>query len=172
MRPAVKLVSEQVRRPQVVYARLRGPSARRACALLEVARSNSGYRSLLAVKDAPVKVSVRDMAMRYAKFRYPRIQVFLERQRRVMSNDQSYRQWRQVGCRCRGSGLDGGYRSVDRRASRPPGSVTSGPTTLSILLTNGQQLKCLMVFDEYRREWLAIGVAGGVRSGVILVLTN
>jgi putative transposase len=31
--------------------------------------------------------------------------------------------------------------------------------------TNGQQLKCLTVIDEYTRGCLAIDVAGNIRSG-------
>ena len=37
----------------------------------------------------------------------------------------------------------------------------------------GQTLKCLTVVDEWTRDWLAIYVAGGIRSGcVIEVLTQ
>ena len=42
------MVSAQARRRQVDYARQRGLSARRACALLSVARSTLGYESRLA----------------------------------------------------------------------------------------------------------------------------
>lgn len=45
------IVAEQVRRRQMVYARRRGLSSRRACALLAAARLTWGYQSRLAIKD-------------------------------------------------------------------------------------------------------------------------
>jgi putative transposase len=41
------MVGARVRRQQVAYARGRGLSSRRACALLSVARSTLGYQSRL-----------------------------------------------------------------------------------------------------------------------------
>ena len=52
-----KMVSAPGRRQEVEYARRRGLSCRRACALLRVARSALRYRSKLAVKDAPARHS-------------------------------------------------------------------------------------------------------------------
>jgi hypothetical protein len=51
---AKKLVGAPIRRRQVLYATMRGLSARRACALLQVARSTWQYRSRRPDKDAPV----------------------------------------------------------------------------------------------------------------------
>jgi hypothetical protein len=36
----------------------------------------------------------------------------------------------------------------------------------------GRRLNCLKVIDEFTREYLAIDVAGGIRPGVIEVLTQ
>lgn len=47
------MVSVQARRDAVAFATTRGVSQRRACTLLDVARSALGYCSRLAVKDAP-----------------------------------------------------------------------------------------------------------------------
>jgi hypothetical protein len=47
-------VSAPARRQQVAYAKARGLSERRACALMSVARSALHYRSKLAERDAPV----------------------------------------------------------------------------------------------------------------------
>lgn len=168
------MVGAQVRRQQVGYARQRGLSSRRACALLSVARSTLGYRSRLEVKDAPVVAAMRNLAVQYPRFGYRRIQVFLERQGHVMSTDRAHRLWRQAGLQ------------VPRRRSRR--RISSGrprplpPTGIGHVWTydfvfdacaNGQQLKCLTVLDEYSRECLAIDVAGGIRSGrVIEVLTQ
>lgn len=67
------MVGAQVRRQQVGYARQRGLSSRRACALLSVARSTLGYRSRLEVKDAPVVAAMRNLAVQYPRFGYRRI---------------------------------------------------------------------------------------------------
>jgi putative transposase len=45
------MVSVSARRQQVAYARERGVSCRRACALLSVARSALGYESKKAKQD-------------------------------------------------------------------------------------------------------------------------
>jgi putative transposase len=53
------MVSARVRRKQIGYVRKRGISLRRACALLQVARSTIGYESRLAKRDAPVIAVMR-----------------------------------------------------------------------------------------------------------------
>jgi putative transposase len=78
------MVSAQARRRQVTYARQRGVSSRRACALLSVARSTLGYESRLAVKDAPVVVAMRELSAQYPRFGYRRIHVFLGRPRPLL----------------------------------------------------------------------------------------
>ena len=69
------MVSACVRRKQVAYVRQRGLSLRRACALLQVARSTVGYKSRLAKRDAPVIAAMRELAAQYPRFGYRRIQV-------------------------------------------------------------------------------------------------
>jgi len=85
------MVSAGVRRKQIAYVRQRGLSLRRACALLQVARSTVGYQSRLAVRDVPVIAVMRELAAQYPRFGYRRIQVFLERRGFVMSADRAYR---------------------------------------------------------------------------------
>jgi len=91
------MVSAQVLRRQVDYARQRGLSCRRACALLSVARSTLGYECRLTAKDAPVVAAMRDLSGQYPRFGYRRIQVLLERQGHAMSPDRAHRLWRQAG---------------------------------------------------------------------------
>jgi putative transposase len=74
-----KMVSAQARRRQVIYARQRGVSSRRACALLSVARSTLGYQSRLTAKDAPVLAVMHELSAQYPRFGYRRIHVFLGR---------------------------------------------------------------------------------------------
>jgi putative transposase len=168
------MVSACVRRQQIAYVRQRGISLRRACALLRVARSTVRHESVVAKRDAPVIDAMRELAAKYPRFGYRRIQVFLARQGRTMSADRAYRIWKRAGLQ------------VPRR--RPRRRVVTGrPRPLPAkganqvwaydfvfdASANGQQLKCLTVIDEFTRECLAIDVAGSIRSGrVIEVLSK
>ena len=168
------MVGARVRRQQVAYARTRGLSSRRACALLTVARSALGYRSRLAERDAPVLDAMRTLAGQYPRFGYRKIQVYLERQGHVMSAERMHRLWRQAGLQ------------VPRR--RPRRRIATGrprphaPTDINHVwaydfvfdtCADGRSLKCLTVVDEFTRECLAIDVAGSIRSGrVIEILTQ
>ncbi len=168
------MVSAQARRRQVSYARQRGVSSRRACALLSVARSTLGYESRLAAKHAPVVAAMRELSQRYPRFGYRRIHVFLARQGHLMSPDRAHRLWRQEGLQ------------VPRK--RPRRRISTGrprpllPEHVNPVWTydfvfdacaNGHPLKCLTIVDEHSRECLTIDVAGGIRSGrVIEVLTR
>jgi putative transposase len=168
------MVSARVRRAQVAFVEQRGLSQRRACALLSVARSTLGYQSRLVLKDAPVLGAMRELAARYPRYGYRRIQVFLERQGHVMSADRVHRLWRQEA-------LQVPRRRPRRRVAshRPRPVPATGANYLWAYdfvfdaCANGQQLKCLTVVDEYTRECLAIDVAGSIRSGrVIEVLSK
>jgi putative transposase len=87
------MVGARARRQQVGYARSRGLSVRRACALLAVSRSTLGYCSRIAAKDAPIKAAMHELSGQYPRFGYRRIQVFLKRRGWPMSADRSYRIW-------------------------------------------------------------------------------
>jgi putative transposase len=163
------MVSAQARRRQVTYARQRGVSSRRACALLSVARSTLGYESRLTAKDAPVVAAMRELSAQYPRFGYRRIHVFLGRQGHEMSTDRAHRLWRQEG-------LQVPRKRPRRRIStcrpRPllPARINHVWTYDFVFdgCANGQQLKCLTVVDEYSRDCLAIDVAGSIRSGRVI----
>jgi putative transposase len=168
------MVSARARRQQVAYARQRGISLRRSCALLRVARSAVHYASRIASRDAPVVVAMRELASQYPRFGYRRIQVFLERRGLPMSADRAYRIWRLYG-------LQVPRKRPRKRIStgrpRPlPASRANDVWAYDFVFdacANGQQLKCLTVIDEYTRECLAIDVAGSIRSTrVIEVLSK
>ena len=159
------MVSASVRRKQVAFVRQRGVSLRRACALLQVARSTIGYQSRLAARDAPVLAAMRELAAQYPRFGYRRIQVFLARRGFAMSADRAFRLWKQAG-------LQVPRRRPRRRVAtgRPRPLPASGANEVWAYdfvfdaCANGQQLKCLTVIDEFTRECLAIDVAGSIRS--------
>jgi putative transposase len=168
------MVSAPVRRQQIAYVCQRGRSLRRACALLNVARSTARYESRLEARDAPVVAAMRELAAQYPRYGYRRIQVFLARRGYVMSPDRAHRLWRLHR-------LQVPKKRPRRRvaASRPrplPATAMGQVWAYDFVYdacANGQQLKCLTVVDEFTRECLAIDVAGGIRSGrVIEVLSR
>jgi putative transposase len=163
------MVSASVRREQVAYVRVRGISKRRACALLSVARSTLGYCSRMALRDAPVVAEMRELAARYPRYGYRRIQVFLARAGHVMSADRVHRLWRLHRLQ------------VPRKRPRKRPAISRPrpllPTAANQVwaydfvfdaCANGQQLKCLTIIDEFTRECLAIDVAGSIRSGRVI----
>ena len=171
---AKKMVGARLRRQQVAYARSRGLSGRRACAVLVVARSTLGYQSRLVARDALPLAAMRRLAAQYPRYGYRRIRIFLKREGHAMSPDRTHRLWRQAG-------LQVPRRRPRRRVAigrpRPlPASAANHVWAYDFLFdtcANGQTLKCLTVVDEWTRECLAIDVAGGIRSGrVIEVLTQ
>jgi putative transposase len=159
------VVSPQGRREQIAFACERGLSKRRACGLLEMARSGLSYELRLPAKDAPVIEAMRSLAAQYPRYGYRRIRIFLQRQGHSLGWHRAHRLWRQAGLQ------------LPRR--RPRRRVASGrPRPLPAAsanfvwaydfvfdaCANGQQIKCLTIVDEYTRECLAIDVAGSIRS--------
>lgn len=168
------MVGARVRRQQVAYARSRGLSGRRACALLSVARSTLGYQSRLIARDAAVLPPMRTLAAQYPRYGYRTIRIFLERQGHWLGVDRMYRIWRDAG-------LQVPKKRPRRRvaASRPrplPATQINHVWAYDFVFdtcADGRTLKCLTVIDEFTRECLAIDVAGGIRSArVIEVLTQ
>jgi putative transposase len=167
-------VSSQARREQVAFACERGLSKRRACELLDVARSALAYRSVRAERDASPLSAMRRLAEQYPRYGYRRIRIFLRREGHVMSRHRAYRLWRSAG-------LQLPRRRPRRRVatSRPrplPATQANHVWAYDFVFdgcANGQTLKCLTVIDEFTRECLAIDVAGSIRSPrVIEVLTQ
>jgi len=168
------MVGVPARRQAVAHAMRRGLSQRRSCTLLAVARSALGYRSMKAVRDAPVVSRMAALSAQYPRFGYRRIRIFLEREGHGMSWGRAWRLWRRARLQ------------VPRR--RPRKRIASGrprpqaPTGANQVWSydfvfdwcaNGQQLKCLTVTDEWTKEGLAIEVDGRLRSGrVIEVLSR
>ena len=168
------MVGAPARRLQVAYARGRGLSQRRACALLSTSRSSLHYESLVEARDKPLMAAMTDLAETYPRFGYRRINVFMERQGHFMGVDKAYRLWSKAGLQV--------PRKRPRKriaASRPRPQLPMGANELWAYdfvydaCANGQQIKCLTVVDEYTRESLAIDVAGSIRScRVIEVLSR
>ena len=164
------MVGARVRRQQVAYARRRGLSSRRACAVLSVARSTLGYESRLRQRDAPALAVMRELAGQYPRYGYRKILVFRARRGHPMSAQRTYRLWHQAGpARAAPAPAPAGIAS---RRARP-----LAPTAMNHVwaydfvfdtCADGRSLKCLTVVDEFTRECLAIDVAGSIRSGRVI----
>jgi putative transposase len=160
------MVGARARRQQVAYAKGRGLSRRRACALLSVARSTLGYVSTLIARDAGVVPPMQTLAAQYPRYGYRTIRIFLERQGHALGTDRMHRLWRQAGLQ------------VPRKRPRRRGAASRPrplpPTAINHVwaydfvfdtCADGHSLKCLTVIDEFTRECLAIDVAEGIRWG-------
>jgi putative transposase len=158
-------VSSQARREQVAIACERGLSQRRACELLEVARSALKYEPVRAQRDIPTLEAMKRLAAQYPRYGYRRIRIFLRREGFHMSRHRAHRLWRIAELQLPRR------RSQRRVASSRPRPI---PATDANFLwaydfvfdacANGHSLKCLTIIDEFTRECLAIDVAGSIRS--------
>lgn len=164
-------MSPQARREQVAFACERGLSKRRACGLLEVARSALGYALRMPAKDAPVIEALRALSAQYPRYGYRRMRIFLRRAGHELSWERTHRLWRKAG-------LQLPRRRPRRRiaAGRPRPLPAAGPNFVWAYdfvfdaCANGQQIKCLTIVDEFTRECLAIDVAGSIRSRRVIEL--
>lgn len=158
-----------MRREQVALACERGLSKRRACELIEIARSVLTYRAVRTSRDEPALEAMRRLAAQYPRYGYRRIRVFLRREGIGMSRHRAHRLWRLAG-------LQLPRRRPRRRvaASRPRPLPAAGPNHVWAYdfvfdaCAGGQQIKCLTVIDEFTRECLAIDVAGSIRSARLI----
>ena len=163
-----------MRREQVALAGERSLSKRRACELIEIARSGLKYCSVRAERDQPTIDAMKRLSAQYPRYGYRRIRVFLKREGHSLSRHRAHRLWGLAG-------LQLPRRRTRRRVatSRPRPVPAFGPNHVWAYdfvfdtCAGGQQIKCLTVIDEFTRECLAIDVAGSIRSArVIEVLTR
>ena len=159
------MVSSQARREQVALACERGLSKRRACELIESARSGLGYCSVRTERDAPMLEAMMRLAGAVSALR-------LQEDPRVPETGRSRHEGRHRAHRLwRLAGLQLPRRRPRRRVatSRPRPLPAFGPNQVWAYdfvfdaSASGQQIKCLTVIDEFTRECLAIDVAGSIR---------
>jgi len=158
------MVSAHGRRRQVAYAKRRGVSKRRACALLGVARSGLEHESIRDQQDAPVIARMRELAAQYPRYGYRRIRIFMERDGHKMSVDRAHRLWKKAKLQVPKKHR----RRIATGRPRPtPPTAQNHVWAIDFVFdacADGKQLKCLTVIDEWTRESLAIDVAGSIRS--------
>lgn len=159
------MVGAEAKREQVAFAQGEGLSERKACWLLQTARSSLRYASRRAMLDARLIKRLRVLAKRHPRWGYRRAWAILSREGERMSRKRAHRLWQKAG-------LQVPLRRRKRRAGKrdPQTIVAKYPNHIWAYdfifdnCTNGQKLKCLTVVDEFTREALAIDVAGSIRA--------
>lgn len=163
------MVAASARRQQVAYGQRRGLSQRRCCQLFSISRSALHYRSRLAIKDAPVLMTMRRLSQEYPRFGYRRVAILLRREGYSMSFDRGWRLWRSAALQVPKKRR---RRRVARSRPRPLAPVQHNQVWAYDFVfdrcANGQVLKCLTIVDEFTRECLAIDVAGRIRSARVI----
>lgn len=168
------MVSAPARRIAAFYAIERGATQRRACALLQVARSSLRYVPTLPQKHASVVSAMQRLSRQYPRYGSRRIRVFLGREGIEIGKDKCRRLWAEQDLQVPRKRP---RRRVAGSRPRPLAPATANSVWSYDFVfdacANGQQIKCLTVVDEYTRESLAIDVAGSIRSArVIEVLSK
>lgn len=119
----------------------------------------------MPIKDAKVVERMKHHAARFPRFGYRRIQIYLQREGIQIGADRMFRLWQL----CR---LQVPRKRPRRRVSshRPRPVPAFGPNQVWAYdfvhdsCANGQNLKCLVITDEWTHEALAIDVSGSIRS--------
>jgi putative transposase len=160
------VVSVQARLEQAHYAIGRGVGQRRACTLMQVARSGLYYERKMPSRDLPVIDVMKRLSGQYPRFGSRRIRVFLAREGLQIGKERCSRLWSQAGLQVPAKKKR--RRAIASAAPRPKmpdqrNTVWSYDFVYDAC-ANGQTIKCLTVVDEYTRECLAIDVAGSIRS--------
>ena len=158
-------MSAPARRVAAFYAIERGATQRRACALMQIARSSLKYVLVMPVKNAPVVQAMRRLSDQYPRYGSRRIRIFVTREGMEVGKERCSRLWAEHGLQVP---KKRSRRRVATGRPRPHAPMMANSVWRYDFVfdacSNVQQLKCLTVVDEYKRESLAIDVAGSIRS--------
>lgn len=158
------MVSAPVRRRQARYAMV---SQRRACALLQVARSSLDYASRREVKDAELLEKLRGIARARPRFGYRRASALLRREGPAVNAKRVHRLWKKEGLALSRRRLSKRLRLGQQRQPKPEGNNSvSAWDFVHDACAKGQKLKCLT--DEHSRECPAIDVAGRISATCVI----
>ncbi len=162
------MVSAHGRRGQVRFARAKGLSLRRACALLQVARSSVHYCSRMQARDKELRQQLQAIAKRHPRYGYRRAWALL-RGTQIINIKRVQRVWRALQLQVR--------QRMSRRRIRAGAVRLHTPTQANQVwaydfihdrCANGQKLKLLTVVDEWTRECLAIEVQGRITADRVI----
>lgn len=167
------MVSASARREQVRYCVGRGLSKRRACGLMQVARSTLSYQSRMQERDALLEPLLREVARQHPRYGYRRAWAVLRGELPINSKRVA-RLWRHLGLSLPRRRPRRRVRSMNRQPQ--PATTVNQVWAYDFVhdrCANGQKLKLLTVVDEWTRECLAIEVAARINSSrVIEVLSR
>lgn len=142
----------------------RGLSSRRACRLMDVARSTLNYQSRMPARDALLEPRLREVAQLHPRYGYRRAWAVLNRGM-LINLKRVRRLWQRLG-------LSLPKRRPRRRVHSMSLRSLSATTANQVWAydfvhdscANGQKLKLLTVVDEWTRECLAIEVGARINS--------
>jgi len=144
-------------------------SERRACSLLNLARTTYHYRSRRDPR-TQARQRMREIAAARVRYGYRKIRVLLQREGFTLSKKVVYRLYREQGLSLR-------YRASRKRraqATRPARAAVKMPNHVWGLdfvcdqLSQGQRFRALTVVDVFTREALAIEVGQQLRAGDVV----
>ena len=148
-------------------------SERRACGLLEVARTTVHRRLGETGENAALKMRLIDLAQARRRFGYRRLHDLLRREGAAVNHKRIYRLYREAGL------------SVRKRRRRKSVMINRQALSVSIrpnevwsidfvmdALANGRSIKCLTVIDDFTRECLAIAVDFGIGGAYVAAVLD
>lgn len=143
-----------------------GLSQRRACRLIDLARSSYHYHSG-KLRDFELRARLIDLAQKRPRFGYRRLHVLLRREGYLVNHKWTERVYREEGLALRRKKrrkLAGGLRATFMACQKP--NERWSMDFVSDSLTSGRKIRVLTVVDDYTRECPALEVdtsLGGVR---------
>jgi putative transposase len=148
-------------------------SERRACGLIEVARTTAHRRLDETGENAALKMRLIDLAHARRRFGYRRLHDLLRREGAAVNHKRIYRLYREAGLSVRKR-----RRRKSVMINRQALSVSTRPNEVWSIdfvmdaLANGRSIKCLTVVDDYTRECLAIAVDFGIGGAYVAAVLN
>ena len=165
------MVGAQARREQARFAMQRGVPSRRACALMQVARSTLSYTSRMPRRDQELRAQLCVLARQHPRYGYRRACAVLRGSGTLINAKRVYRVWRAEGL-CLPKRQT--RRRVRNQVVRPlPASRPNHVWAYDFVhdtCANGQKLKILTVVDEWSRECLAVEVEGRMTARRVITV--
>ena len=163
------MVSVQARLAQARYGIEPGVSQRRACALLQVAKSGLTNMCKMPLKDASVVKAMRHYFGKHPRFGARRVKIFLRRDGIALRLDLTARIWAKHGLQVPAKKTQRRYRLERTQIGAPsrPNEVWSYDFVFDAC-ANGQKLKCLTMIDEFTNESCFNDVAGSIRGNRVV----
>ena len=150
-----------------------GVSKRRACGVLELARSTCYYQSV-ADEQAELRIRLKDLAQTRVSYGYRRLHIMLQREGWKVNHKRVYRLYREEGLGMRPK-KPRRHVTACRRMVRPAATEPNVGWSMDFMtdeLFDGRRIRLLTLVDNFTRESLAIEVdnhLGGQRVVNVLM---